>query len=336
MIYDLTVIIPVYNMETLLPNCLDSLLEQYKLEECYLRIICVNDGSSDNSQKVIEDYSKRFPFIELVNQKNGGVSSARNAGLDVVRDSEYVTFVDPDDTVKPNYIQEFMVNRGSDVIFFDFELVDSKGDVIKKLNVNPFYSSENSEKMNLKYFMLTKHASWTRIYKSDFLSDFRFPLGKIYEDVALMPFITSLCSTVTYIQKPLYRYTVNTAGSIMNSTKSNIFDIYDSLTYLFQLFDDRFEEYKDELQYLAIEHLCVGHTYRLLSYPEAEKQDFKEIIRFMESYFGKQWDKNKYVKKGVQKVNINSSLSYVVPMFLRFLKFGGFNAWPLIKKMKGK
>ena len=73
----------------------------------------------------------------------------------------------------------------------------------------------------------------------------------------------------------------------------------------------------------------------MLNYPEATKQDFKDIIIFMEKYFGKHWDKNKYVKRGVQKVNINSSLSYVVPVFLKFLKYGGFSVWPVIKKLKG-
>ena len=253
----------------------------------------------------------------------------------MVSDSEYVTFIDPDDSICPNYIQNFILNKGSDVIYFDFDLVDSEGKLLKHLNVNPFYSKLESEEVNLRYFLLTKHASWTRIYRSEFLSKFRFPIGKIYEDIALMPYITSLCSSVSYIQIPIYKYTVNTAGSIMNSNKSNIFDIYDSLKYLFDLFNDKFETYKDELQYLAIEHLCVGHTYRLLNYPEATKQDFKDIIIFMEKYFGKHWDKNKYVKRGVQKVNINSSLSYVVPVFLKFLKYGGFSVWPVIKKVKG-
>ena len=132
---------------------------------------------------------------------------------------------------------------------------------------------------------------------------------------------------------PIYKYTVNTAGSIMNSNKSNIFDIYDSLKYLFDLFNDKFETYKDELQYLAIEHLCVGHTYRLLNYPDATKQDFKDIIIFMEKYFGKHWDKNKYVKRGVQKVNINSSLSKIVPVFLKILKYSGPYPFLLINKM---
>ena len=84
-------------------------------------------------------------------------------------------------------------------------------------------------------------------------------------------------------------------------------------------------------------YFVINFAFMLLggNYPEATKQDFKDIIIFMEKYFGKHWDKNKYVKRGVQKVNINSSLSYVVPVFLKFLKYGGFSVWPVIKKVKG-
>ena len=333
--YDLTVIIPVYNMEKLLVRCLDSIVTQTSLKDCSLRVICVNDGSTDGSQKILEEYSDKYTFIEYVNKNNGGVSAARNTGLDLVKDSEYITFIDPDDSIYPDYIEKFILNKGQDVLYFDIDLVDSSDRIVKNLVVNPFYSKEYTNDTNLRYFLLTKHASWTRIYKSKMIGDFRFPLGKIYEDIALMPFISSRCTSVTYIKQAIYRYTVNTEGSIMNSSKSNIFDIYDSLTYLFDLFGDQFDTYKEELQYLAIEHLCVGHTYRLLNYPEATKQDFKDIFIFMEKYFGKHWDKNKYVKRGVQKVNINSSLSYVVPVFLKFLKYGGFSVWPVIKKLKG-
>ena len=84
-----------------------------------------------------------------------------------------------------------------------------------------------------------------------------------------------------------------------------------SLKYLFDLFNDKFETYKDELQYLAIEHLCVGHTYRLLNYPEATKQDFKDIIIFMEKYFGKHWDKNKYAQTWSSKSKYGLFCSYL-------------------------
>ena len=260
------------------------------------------------------------------------MSDARNYGLNQVCDSEYTTFIDPDDCIYPNYLTEFLLAKGNDAIYFDFDLIDSDEKLIKHLNVNPFFNDSKDSDNNIRLFMLTKHASWTRIYKSHFFDFNYFPKGKIYEDVALMPYMTSKCTSISYIKKYLYRYTVDTSGSIMNSSKSNIFDIYDALEYLFVLFGDDFDKYKSELQYLALEHLCVGHTYRLLKYPEAKKQDFKDIIRFMEKHFGKDWEKNKYIKQGVQKVNIHSKLAYVVPLFLKVLKNEWFGLLLLARK----
>lgn len=299
--YDLTVIIPVYNTEKYLRRCLDSIVNQDNLEKCAIRVICVNDGSTDHSEEIIKKYVAKYPFIELFSKENGGVSDARNYGLNQVCDSEYTTFIDPDDCIYPNYLTEFLLAKGNDAIYFDFDLIDSDEKLIKHLNVNPFFNDSKDSDDNIRLFMLTKHASWTRIYKSHFFDFNYFPKGKIYEDVALMPYMTSKCTSISYIKKYLYRYTVDTSGSIMNSSKSNIFDIYDALEYLFVLFGDDFDKYKSELQYLALEHLCVGHTYRLLKYPEAKKQDFKDIIRFMEKHFGKDWEKinisNKVYKK---------------------------------------
>lgn len=331
--YDLTVIIPVYNTEKYLRRCLDSIVNQDNLEKCALRVICVNDGSTDHSEEIIKEYAAKYPFIELFSQENGGVSDARNYGLNQVFDSEYTTFIDPDDCIYPNYLTEFLSAKGNDVIYFDFDLIDSDEKLMKHLNVNPFFNnnSEDSDN-NIRSFMLTKHASWTRIYKSHFFDSNYFPKGKIYEDVALMPYMTSKCSSISYIKKYLYRYTVDTSGSIMNSSKSNIFDIYDALKYLFALFGDNFDSYKEELQYLALEHLCIGHTYRLLKYPAVKKQDFKDIILFMEKYFGKNWETNKYVKQGVQKVNIHSKLAYIVPLFLKVLKNEWFGLLMLARK----
>ena len=78
-----------------------------------------------------------------------------------------------------------------------------------------------------------------------------------------------------------------------------------------------------------------GRDILVLRYKNMSDEFKKRLVRNMEKYFGKHWDKNKYVKRGVQKVNINSSLSYVVPVFLKFLKYGGFSVWPVIKKVKG-
>lgn len=91
-------VLPIYNVEAFLPDCLGSLLWQ-SFDHAY-EIICVDDGSADSSKEVVRAYQKRYPNIRLVKKENGGVSSARNAGLKQA-EGEYVWFVDPDDYIAP-------------------------------------------------------------------------------------------------------------------------------------------------------------------------------------------------------------------------------------------
>ncbi|MDK6707401.1 glycosyltransferase, partial [Pseudomonas aeruginosa] len=83
----------VYNTEKYLRRCLDSIVHQDNLKDCSLRVICVNDGSTDRSEEIIKEYAAKYPFIELFSKENGGVSDARNYGLNQVCDSEYTTFI---------------------------------------------------------------------------------------------------------------------------------------------------------------------------------------------------------------------------------------------------
>ena len=115
----LSVIIPVYNVEPYLEQCLDSVINQtYK----NLEIICINDGSSDNSLKILEKYQKKDSRIKLINQKNKGLSEARNAGLDVAK-GEYIAFVDSDDYLELNAYKEamkVMLQDKNPLILYDY------------------------------------------------------------------------------------------------------------------------------------------------------------------------------------------------------------------------
>lgn len=104
----ITVIIPVYNVENYLERCLKSILYNTYTN---LEIICVNDGSTDNSKKILEDYSKRDKRVVVINKKNAGVSSARNAGIKIAT-GEYIAFVDSDDWIHEKYF-EYLI-RGID------------------------------------------------------------------------------------------------------------------------------------------------------------------------------------------------------------------------------
>lgn len=329
--YDVTVIVPVYNTQAYLKRCLDSIVQQTALQDCSLRVICIDDGSTDQSADVIREYTNRYSFIELFQKENGGLAHVRNVGLSLIRDSEYIATLDSDDFWAPNFLEEFLKAKEThpDMILMDIALVTYDGKWMRDLKVQP-----DTRYRTPRDFMVGKPAAWAKIVKASLYEGITFPNGKLYEDLAVMPYIVSKATTIVYIEKSLICYVVNNPTSIMNSSKKTIFTIYDALEHLFSFFEGT-DEYYEELQYLALEHLCVGHTYRLLRYPDMKKEHFEGIIEFMEKHFGKDWEKNKYIRRGVQKVNINSGLSHVVPLFLYLLKkkkFGLFMRAKLLIK----
>ena len=116
----LSIIVPVYNVEKYLAECLDSLLEQ-NLPKSDYEIICVNDGSQDGSGMILTAYAEKFPNIRVANKENGGLSSARNAGIDIAA-GDYIWFVDADDFVQPNVFKEMKIQvekTGCDRLMFE-------------------------------------------------------------------------------------------------------------------------------------------------------------------------------------------------------------------------
>lgn len=338
MSYDLTVILAIYNMEKHIIRCLDSVLAQTDLNSVRLRLLCINDGSTDSTLEILERYAAEHPWIEVHSKENGGVSSARNFGLDLVKDSTYVTFLDPDDTWAPIYLERIAQGMASrkDSIFFDINLVDAKGELVKKLVVCPEFEALSPEAARRR-MILSKPASWTRVHRAELFEGNRFPLGRIYEDLALMPFITSQSNSIYYVHDCIYNYVIDVNNSIMNSSQSAIFDIYPALEYLWEKFGDTVQDHREELQYLMLEHLGIGQSYRLIGYSEATVQDYDRINDTLRDRFGDKWRKNKYLDAGVQKVNINSALSTVVPFFLFALdkKVVRFSTYlkPLVRKV---
>lgn len=322
--YDITVILAIYNMQNYIRGCLESVISQTNLDRVRLRVLCINDGSTDGTAEILAEYANKYSWIEVHHKENGGVSSARNLGLDLVENSSYITFLDPDDSWEPNYLEavERGIKTGSDTIFFNINLVNRSGSLLKKLEVCPEFNMLSQDQARRR-MILAKPASWTRIHRAELYEGNRFPLGRIYEDLALMPYITAQSKSIYYAPEYIYNYVVDVNNSIMNSSYSAIFDIYPAFDYLFSKFGDSFSEYSEEIHYLMLEHLGIGQSYRLLGFPQANADDYKRIADTLEENFGKDWRENLYVRQGVQRVNINSKLSLIVPQVLFFLS-GGF------------
>lgn len=137
----ISIIIPVYNVEKYLGHCLDSCLDQ-DLPRSEYEIIIVNDGSPDNSQEIIDRYASKYENIIVIKKENGGLSSARNAGLKIAK-GEYIWFVDSDDSIKENCLSEI------------YKLISEQ--CIECLTFDYFYKDENENKLETKARNLSNH-----------------------------------------------------------------------------------------------------------------------------------------------------------------------------------
>ena len=176
----LSVIIPVYNVEEYLQRCLDSVVNQTLTD---LEIICVNDGSTDNSSKILEQYAQQDKRIKILTQNNRGLSAARNTALEAIS-SEYFTFLDSDDWVDLNFYEK-LYNKAkkfdADIAMADFiRTGPNKRKIRLNLKEEKVYTTIEDK---IKAANLFKEGCvWNKIYKKDKLGHLRFIEGVYFED----------------------------------------------------------------------------------------------------------------------------------------------------------
>jgi len=209
----ITVIVPVYNVENYLEKCLDSLINQtYK----NLEIIVINDGSTDNSGEICQEYAQKDNRIVYIEKENGGQAEARNIGLDRMTGS-YVTFVDSDDWVEVDYVETLykkITEYQADIAvgnYYSFNQTEGMyyfhifGDsYYEKVydNVSIFENLYESQDMKKFAFIFP----WGKLYKASLLDDLRFDNGKLAEDAYLNQKIYLLAERIVYLNKGLYAY----------------------------------------------------------------------------------------------------------------------------------
>lgn len=212
----ISVIVPIYNVEKYLDRCIESILKQtYK----NIEIILVDDGSTDNSGKMCDQFAKRDNRIKVIHKKNGGMSDARNVGLDFVS-GEYIAFVDSDDWISPVMFERLY----SILKKYKTEIVVCE----------PIYAYEtyiDEQQFSGKSFELSKRKAielliedrkfrsvvWNKLYARRLWADIRFPKGKHYEDVHIVYKIYDMCETISFLDQGLYYY-FQRSQSIVHST----------------------------------------------------------------------------------------------------------------------
>lgn len=227
---DVSIIVPVYNVESYLAMCLDSLTCQ-SFED--IEIICINDGSTDNSLEILEHYQKFDRRIKIINKENGGLSSARNVGIKTAN-GDYILFVDSDDWISSNAVERLYENaqkNNSDLVIFDFCCCDysTNRSIITTIeNYHGKYENKpfNKNTIETRAYKYIPVSAWSKLYKTDLIKGkIEFYEDIIFEDVPFWAYIYSHAKRITYLAEPLYFYRKNREGSIMCTKGEKFFDI---------------------------------------------------------------------------------------------------------------
>lgn len=210
----ISVIVAIYNAESHLKYCVDSLCRQTYEN---LEIILVNDGSTDHSLDICKMYEQMDSRIRVISQENGGAASARNTGLDVVK-GEYIAFLDCDDYVKENYIETLLGNllkNDTDLSICEFHQVHSyEQDFPKSKNECIYFDEPLYCLHNLKN--ITSVVVWNKLFKASLFHDVRFSIGKKIDDEFVMNQIYVKAKSAVYTKKILYAY-VQHEGSVIHT-----------------------------------------------------------------------------------------------------------------------
>ena len=299
----ISVIIPVYNAEKFLDESIGGLLNQTFDD---FELICVNDGSKDNSLEILNDFASRDARVIVIDKENGGCGSARNRALDEAR-GEYIYFFDPDDKVPKNTFEEAYKNaisNDSDVVVFKAGTFNDDGKA-KKL----FFNYKKFLKVNKfnhftfnwhdeKTIVLNKgYAPWSKLYKKELLDsydDFRFDIGIAFDDVPFHVKTMLRACHISYVNKILYWYRVDNSDSV-NNTSSNGYDIFKIMDIVEGILkhENCFDDFKLEFDMFVIHHstLYIENTgtdkYFNLTKDKLSQIDENSVLNMPESYINK-------------------------------------------------
>ena len=211
----ISVIIPVYKVEEYLTRCVDSVINQtYK----NLEIILVDDGSPDNCGIICDEYAQKDSRIKVIHKENGGLSSARNVGVDVAKGT-YIAFVDSDDFIHEEFIEKlYEILKSNDADISQCDFIKTNGEKPNLDTEETIKVYDNISFLDSMYKVNGVHivVAWNKLYKSELFAEIRYPEGKIHEDEAVIHLLIHKANKCVRTNRQMYYYFINENG-IMNA-----------------------------------------------------------------------------------------------------------------------
>lgn len=213
-----SVIVPVYNIEEYLNRCIESIIAQTYSN---LEILLIDDGSTDSSGRMCDQWAERDSRIRVVHKTNGGLSDARNTGIELAG-GNYFAFVDSDDYISPDFIQVLyhaLVTNNADMSICNVGVVNEDGNLILHLNeripqINEVISGRDAVLRRFERNDLVHVAVWNKLYRKELFSTLRFPVGQLHEDDYVMHRLLGKCTRIACVPGGPYYFYVQRSLSL--------------------------------------------------------------------------------------------------------------------------
>ena len=278
----ISVIVPVYKVEKYLEKCIESVLKQTYTN---LQIILVDDGSPDNCGKICDEYAKKDSRIEVIHKINGGLSDARNVGINRAN-GRYIGFVDSDDYIKED-MYEKLINLikeyDADISICNlYDVIDGKEYVRNKDNGIHEYSRIDI----LKEILLDKNIqsyAWNKLYKKELFDEIKYPIRKKYEDIGTTFYLFEKCNKIVVTSEPEYYYLKRADSLVNNVTESTILDYTEIIIQRYLYIKQNIKELRKYNNYYLAKTLITAHNdiENLENISEEMQQRYKKLYELV-------------------------------------------------------
>lgn len=311
----ISIVVPIYNVEKFLEKCIRSIIAQTYIN---LEIILVDDGSTDSCGMICDEYKKKDNRIKVIHKKNGGLSSARNKGIDIAK-GKYIGFVDGDDWIEPQMyrvLYDLVKKDNADLGICGFLRIKEEEASVRVEEIHSKECISGRELLSRIIDYDTKYiVAWNKLYKCNLFKKLRYPKGKIHEDEFIIHDIAWNCKKVSIISDILYNYRIRDNSIMLSKMNIKKLDGFEAIYYRY-LFLKKHELH--EFIPLIIRNISRYYVYyinRISLETREEKERYEEIKQMALSTY----NENKELCD--LKTKMAFKFPYIFNIFLRVKSF---------------
>ena len=263
----ISIVVPVYNVEKYISECVESLVEQtYPNYE----IILVDDGSTDGCPAICDGYEAKYKNVITVHQQNKGLSGARNTGIDKSH-GDFIVFVDSDDRVSGDLLRtlyDLMTENDADIACASH--IENGGVKVYSANEAVFHILKEDTGLTT--------SAWGKLFKKELFNDLRFPEGMVFEDYYTIPYVFGRAERIVHTDKALYYYRMNDESITHSQFSAKRLEYYYAAEHTGKLVSEKYPEYKKHAQNRDTRYSIAFYRQAAKS-PERDKKSEKTLVK---------------------------------------------------------